>query len=167
MASGLIIPIWQVSAPATAFATLDTRAGGSTPAEVQVVYDFDASTDEYLDLYCSMPSSYDGGGLTVIIKWQASSATSGDCIWRVGIRRRSSTDDIDASKTYDFNSVTTTAPGTSGYPTSSTVTFTDGADMDSLAASEDFVLRITRDADNGSDNMSGDAELISVTIYET
>lgn len=39
--------------------------------------------------------------------------------------------------------------------------------MDSLAAGEAFRLKVTRDADNASDTMAGDAELIGVEIKET
>jgi hypothetical protein len=39
--------------------------------------------------------------------------------------------------------------------------------MDSLAAGESFRLRIYRDADNGSDTMTNDAELLRIEVRET
>ncbi|NIQ10453.1 MAG: hypothetical protein GWO10_16275, partial [candidate division Zixibacteria bacterium] len=45
------------------------------------------------------------------------------------------------------------------------VTFTDGADMDSIAVGEGFRMKITRDATN--DTATGDAELRFVEIKET
>jgi hypothetical protein len=45
------------------------------------------------------------------------------------------------------------------------VTFTDGADMDSVAVGEGFRMKITRDA--ASDTATGDAELRFVEIKET
>jgi hypothetical protein len=55
--------------------------------------------------------------------------------------------------------------GTSGLITITAVTFTDGADMDSVAAGNAFRLKVTRDAVN--DDMTGDAELIVVEAKET
>jgi hypothetical protein len=63
--------------------------------------------------------------------------------------------------------VTDAAPGTSGYVTIASIAFTDGAQMDSVAAGEGFRLSVIRDADNGSDTMTGDAELWAVEIKET
>jgi len=39
--------------------------------------------------------------------------------------------------------------------------------MDSVAAGELFRIKVTRDADNESDDMAGDAELSAVEIRET
>ena len=39
--------------------------------------------------------------------------------------------------------------------------------MDSLAVGESFRIKITRDADNGSDTMAGDAQLFAVKVKET
>ncbi|KKK65637.1 hypothetical protein LCGC14_2972130, partial [marine sediment metagenome] len=59
----------------------------------------------------------------------------------------------------------TTVPGTAGLVDIVTVTFTDGADMDSVAVGELFRLKVTRDA--VSDDAAGDAELVAVEIKET
>ena len=45
------------------------------------------------------------------------------------------------------------------------ISFTDGADMDSVAAGEAFRLKVTRDG--VSDTAAGDAELMAVEIRET
>lgn len=168
MASGDVVGIIHaLMPPAANGATPDNRAGGSTPAENVPVWDFDAASDEHLDYY-GVLEGYDGGGLTVKLKWAASSATGGSTVWDAAIRRiADDAEDIDGAHTYVFNSVTATAPSAAGELGYDTITFTDGADMDSLADGEAFILRIRRDADNGSDNMTGDAELFSVTVTET
>ena len=168
MASGKVVGIiHQVMYPGTSFATPDIRAGGSTPAESLLVHDFDAAADEFIDLLCSL-NSYDGGGLTITKVWGASSATSGDVVWQTAIRRfQDDLEDIDAAHTYDFNTVTATAPSLSGEVSYDNITFTSGADMDSLANGELFILRVGRDADNVADTMTGDAELVGVVIKET
>ena len=168
MASGDVVgQIIDVQPPAASYATPDIRAGGSTPAENVPVWDFDAASDEYLDFYCVL-NGYDGGGLTVSLKTMASSATSGNAIMAAAIRRvADDAEDVDGSHSYAFNTVTIAAPSASGEASYDDVTFTDGADMDSLADGELFILRILRDADDVGDTMAGDLELVGLTIKET
>lgn len=172
MASGdtlLEFPVIQGTPTATLAATFEPRTGGSTPAESFYVADFDAATDEYLDFHgLIMPQHYSGGGVTVRLIWGASSATSNNCIWRAAFRSiEDDAEDVDGAHSYDFNSVTDAAPSASGEFTAAAITFTDGADMDNVGAGDVFTLRVTRDADNGSDNMTGDAELKAIEIRET
>ncbi len=168
MASGQIFGLFYTP-PATTYATLDTRAGGSTPAEAFPVLDFDDTTAEYADFYGFL-QGYGSGGLTLKLPWSATSATSGDVVWGAAIRRiADDAEDIDTSQTYDFNTVTDTTASASGECSIPSITFTDGADMDSLANGEPFILRIYRNAGSGSDTMSGDAELwwSQIVLMET
>lgn len=163
MASGdtlLIFTPLQNEPPASNYATLDIR-------NQHPVLDFDASTNEDAVFRGVMPRNYDGGGLTVYIHYAMSSATSGDVDWDVAFERIGDQQlDIDSDSFAAVNSVdNTTVPGTSGNVDVVSVTFTDGADMDSIAAGEAFRIKITRDA--ASDTASGDAELIAVEIKET
>jgi len=115
-----------------------------------------------------MPRHYGGGGLTVTIGWMATSATTGDVVWDAALK--SVTDDADDLDTKAFaavNSATDTTASASGEVAYTTVTFTDGADMDSVAAGEYFQFYLNRDANNGSDTMTGDAELVFIEIRET
>jgi hypothetical protein len=162
MASGDTLAIFgplSNEPPASNYATLDTRNG-------QAVLDFDAATDESAVFSGVLPRNYGGGGLTVTIHWAATSATTGDVIWQAAIERRNTDMDADSFAAAQSSAATTTN-GTSGIPNSSTITFTSGAQMDSLAAGEPFRLSINRDADNGSDTMTGDAEVLAVEIKET
>lgn len=145
------------------FATFDTRNN-------HPVLDFDADTDETAVFSGVMPQNYAGTtGVTVYIHWSASTATANDVAWDVAFERiGDGQQDIDSDGFAANNSVIDTAPGTSGFVTIASVSFTDGADMDSVAAGEKFRLRITRDADNVSDDdMTGDAELHKIEIRET
>lgn len=169
MATGDIVgQIIRVIPPATAYATPDARAGGSTPAENVPVWDFDDTTAEYLDFLCVLGPNYAGGGLTIVLPWSATSATSGATVWQVAIRRiADDAEDVDASQTYDYNTVADTCASASGEISMPTVAFTSGADMDSVAAGDVFMLRVGRLPTDGSDNMTGDAELWSPVIKET
>lgn len=171
MASGdtlLILPAQAATPPGTTAATFDVLVGAATPAESVPVLDFDDSTDEHTDFICEMPQHYAGGGLTCVIKYAAAAATNA-VVWNLAIRRiADDAEDIDTTAhSYDYNAVTATVASAIGEVDYATITFTDGADMDSVAVGELFILRVRRDADNGSDTLSGDAMLISIEIKET
>jgi hypothetical protein len=151
-----------VPSSATAAATLDRRGYDGL-----YVYDFDAAADEALDFVGVMPAHYGGGGLTVAILFMMSSATSGNVVLDVLPERHGAADDLDSSQFAAANSVTQAVPGTSGYIGTARVTFTDGADMDSIVAGDHFRLRISRDANNAADTAAGDLELVAVYVKET
>ena len=139
--------------PATAFATLDTRNSIA-------VLDFDATTDESAIFLNVIPEAASlGSGLKIRIIWTASTATSGACVWDASLERMNT--DIDADSFSTIASVTTTTNGTSGIPNTSEITLTT---IDSVTAGDGFRLKITRDANNASDTMTGDAELIAVEV---
>jgi hypothetical protein len=139
--------------PATAFATLDTRNSIA-------ILDFDDSTDENAIFLSVIPEAASlGSGLKIRLIWTATTATSGDCVWDAALERMNT--DIDSDSFDTAASVTTTTNGTSGVPNYSEITLTT---IDSVTAGDGFRLKITRDANNGSDTMTGDAELIAVEI---
>lgn len=153
----------------TLYATDDIRVGAATPAESLEVADFDAATIEYRDFLCRLSEDYDAGGLTFQIGWAASSATSGVTRWGIGIRAiPDDAEDIDTTAhTYDYNDADCTAPSASGEIVYDTITFTNGADMDSWAAGELAIVRLRRNASHANDTMTGDAELVSIHGRET
>ncbi len=115
-----------------------------------------------------LPQHYAGGGVTVYIHWAAETATTGDVRWDVAFERvGENTLDIDGDSFASAQSVTATAPGVSGRIDIASTSFTDGAQMDSLAVGEGFRLKITRDANNVADTMADDAQLRWVEIRET
>ena len=141
--------------PATAFATLDTRNSIA-------VLDFDDTTDESAIFVSVCPQGANlASGLSITLIWTASTATSGACVWDASIERM--TTDIDTDSFDTAASVTATTNATSGVPNYSTITLTT---IDSLAAGDGFRLKINRDANNGSDTMTGDAELIAVEVQQ-
>lgn len=147
----------------------------SSPATPDVrnfhpVLDFDGATDEEAVFTAVLPNGYGGGGLTVDTFWALTSATSGSLRVQAAIERiDASSLDIDADSFASFNSAGGSAPGTSGHVIKVTITFTAGAQMDSLAAGELFRLKIRRDADgtSGTDDIGTDAELLFTTVRET
>jgi len=163
MASGdtlLIFHPYNNEPPTANYATLDTR-------NQHPVLDFDATTNETAIFSAVMPRNYAGGGLTVYLHYAMTSAEADTVDWDVAFERiGDGVLDIDADSFAAVNSVdNTTVPATTGLVDIVNVTFTDGADMDSIAVGEAFRLSVTRDA--VSDDAAGDAELLAVEIKET
>jgi len=171
MASGdplFRIGAWDFNPSGTNGALFQTRQSATTEKEVFHIAAFDDTTDQYLDIQLTMPDAYAGTtGITCSIRWAATVTTS-TTIWKIGLRRLADDatgSDLDASHTYAFNSVTASPASASGEVAYDSITFTDGADMDNVVAGDEFNLRIYRDA--VTDGMSGDAQLLSIYIYET
>src|SRR5688572_7809107 len=166
MASGNFLAIFTALSnvpPVSAFATFDTRNN-------HPVLDFDDTTDEEAIFLGVVPANYAGGGLTIDIYCSFTSATSNVCRWEAMIERMDvSSLDTDADSFASSQSAAVTAPGTSGQIVKATITMTSGAQMDSLAAGESYRLKIRRDANatNGTDSVTGDAELHRVVIKQT
>jgi hypothetical protein len=158
------------------FFPADNEPPNSNPAALDVrngvpVLDFDASSPDESAVFSGfMPRHYDGGGITVTVGWAATSATSGTISLDVSFMSISDdADDLDSKSFAAANNANPTAASASGEVDYATVTFTDGADMDSIAAGEFFRMTVARDADGttSTDNMTGDMELVFVEIKET
>lgn len=126
--------------------------GGSTPVEQFLDFEFPNTEDSYREWVCSL-QGYNGGGLTFKFLVLRSSAGAGETyIFDMAIRRiQAGVTELGASHSYAYNSVTVTIPAgppAATIPMLATITFTDGADMDSLADGEFFVLRLRRDVDD-------------------
>lgn len=166
MASGALLSRFGAAAnqpPAASFATPDVRNG-------LLVLDFDAAVDESALFVDVLPPNYGGGGLTVKLRWMASTATSGMTRWQVAIERHQrGVDDSDGDSFAAAASAGSVAAGVSGSEVETVIALAAGAAMDNLAVGERFRLKVTRDADqtSGTDDMAGDAELVQVDIYET
>lgn len=166
MASGDTLCVFfpgDAELPTSNFPTFDTRNG-------VLVLDFDDSTDETAEFAGFMPRHYDGGGITVTIGWMfTSSGTPGTdtCAWEMAFKSVSDdADDLDTKSFAAVNSVTATSASADGEVDYASIAFTDGADMDSVAAGEYFRLSINRDSGGGTAS-PGDAELVFIEIQET
>jgi|SRR3990172_3417557 len=144
----------------------------SNPATADVrnahpVLDFDATTNESAVFSGVMPRHYSGGGTMAYIHFAMSSAVAGDVDWDGAFERiGDDVQDIDSDGFAAAQSVdNTTVPATSGSVDIVSITFTAGAQMDSVAAGEGFRFKVTRDA--VSDTAVGDAELRFVELKET
>jgi hypothetical protein len=104
-------------------------------------------------------------GLKVEIHWAASTATGDNVIWEVSFARlNANNQDLDG---YAFDAATlssaSAANATCGKTTTCEITVAAG-DTDAIAAGDPYLLKVIRKNSNGSDTMSGDAELLAVEV---
>jgi hypothetical protein len=174
MASGdslLLFPAAAGVAPGATFATFDILVGASTPAESVLILDFDDTTQEYIDFYGVMPQHYSSTtGVTLKLFYSAAEAATDVVEWQAAFRRvADDAEDLDTTAhTYVFNATVDTAPSVVGEVGVATITFTDGADMDSVVAGDYFILRVSRDPSPSSGtDVTGDASIHAVEIQDT
>lgn len=166
MASGdtlLWVSVLSNEPPSSAYATFDTRNG-------HAVLDFDDSADEAAILRAVMPRHYGGGGVTAYIHYAMTSATSGKVRLELSFERiGDGQQDVDADGFAAAQAVNVDpVPATSGHVDIVSVAFTNGAQMDSVAAGESFRLKVVRKGtDATNDTASGDLELFGVELKET
>lgn len=108
------------------------------------------------------------GSMTIDIDVYADTATSGNMIFDAAALAYSVGDDATSIETAAFAtailSSATAASGTAHVPVRATITLTTGTQQDSAVSGDYFILRVRRLGANGSDTMSGDAQIIGVTL---
>ena len=164
MASGTLLCAFDAQAaqphPSNS-ATPDTRNG-------LLVLDFDAAAIEAVCFVGRLPPNYGGGGLTIKLRWMASTAVSGSVRWQLSIERHQrGVDDTDLNSFVASAMVTTAAVSPCGTEMETLISLTAGAAMDNLQIGERFRLYVFRVATDAGDDMAGDAELVQLDIYET
>lgn len=154
----------QGSTPSASNPATLTTINLSSANEPVPVLAFDAATDEFA-LWKLDIRNYGSGNLTLTIDWCAASATSGDVIWDGAILAYTPDTDSGALSGEAFatvNSVTDTHLGTNAQRVMrASITISN---LDSLANNDIGWLRISRDANNASDTMTGDAYLVGATL---
>lgn len=162
MASGATLIYWLAAAaepPAANYATFNTLNS-------RTVLEFDQTTQEAAMFVGVMPRSYSSLGITVTLHWTAA-VTSGTGGWDVSIERMSDgATDLDADSFAAAKTVTAaTVPSTAGVAASTSVAFTNGAEMDSVSGGDLFRVRVRRDV--ATDTAAGDLRLLAVEVRET
>lgn len=148
----------------TVFPQYNIIAGTNFPVEV---LSFDAAADEAVCWRFSAVG-YTSGNLTVDVEWYADTASSGDVVWGAAlcvVTPDADTQDVETDAFATENTVTDTHLGTTGQRLHrATITVSN---LDSLAADDAVELRIRRVGSNGSDTMTGDANLTLVRVAYT
>lgn len=120
--------------------------------------------DGYI-FYGKMPQLYKGNGITVVLSISAT-ATSGNVSFSAAVERIDAGNlDIDSdSFATAVNGSEVAVPGTSGQILSYSISLS-GSEADSVAAGEDYRLKITR-LTPGTSPAGGEAEILSVEIRQ-
>lgn len=112
----------------------------------------------------TIPRSYSGNGLSVIVNYITASATTGTAQFQIAI-------EADAAGGQDLDSdgfataqtdTAATVPGTTGIIGAFTIPISSGANMDSAAAGDTIRVKATR----GTDTATGDLQIISIEVRE-
>lgn len=157
----------NVSIPATAMwetttsgcAALAKTELATNDVDIQTL-DFDQTTQEYAQFAFVMPDNWDASTVTYKAVWTAASG-SGDVVWELQGRSYADDDAIDQAWGTAVE-VTDTLTATDDICTTSESAAVTLAGTP--AAGEYVHFRISRDAANGSDTLSGDAKLIGIRI---
>jgi len=125
---------------------------------------FDDATDEFVVFSSVMSTDYTGSNINVNIDWAAETAITGDVVWGVEFERlNAGGSDIDSDSFAAIQTETDTTAGTSGVITRTTITLTS-AEADGMVAGDAFRMRISRDANNGGDTMTDDAQILQISL---
>jgi hypothetical protein len=145
----------------------DTASSTNTPPYFLQAA-FDASADESMMWSLYMPGDYASGPVLDVL-YKMASATTGSVRFegRVAAITDSDTTDADAKAFATTNSAGDTVPATTaGKVGGFSITLTNA---DSLAAGDLVVVQLRRDADgtNGTDDATGDCEVVAVCLSYT
>lgn len=128
-------------------------------------YSFADNATEGLAFVVPYVPAYGSGNLTAKPRWYPDTATANDVVWGVSIAAltpETDTQDIETDAWATENTATDTALGTTAqrlHEASVTV-----SNLDSIATSDYLALRVQRLGGNGSDTMSGDAQLVALVV---
>lgn len=128
--------------------------------------DFDQTTQETIYFTSLMPHSYSAAtGITVKL-WWITTVTSGNVQYLGAFERDDAATNITSDSFAATQSTgTTTVPGTGGLPQLQTITFTAGAQVDSVVAGDVFRFRLQRDP--GTDTAAADVRVIALALLDT
>jgi hypothetical protein len=170
MASGQIFSLLPVP-PGQKYAVeseiIATTTATGDPYQITPTWTMDAATAAYMDFYGQL-QGYGGGGLTAAWDWLVTTTATTTVVFGGAFRRMAAGEDLTAAHTFDANFATEAGQGTVAAVATDNMTFSDGADMDSVADGEPFVFRFFRNATATGDAITTNVYLgQTLTLFET
>ena len=160
---GAVLPDGSASNAAAQFQR--TKSTAAAPAAHFIELLFDPSTEESAYWSFRMPADY-SSSLVAKLQWKAN-VTANSVVWGVQVYAVTPTD----ADTPNEHALATTNTATTAANTTearrlveTSITLTNA---DSVAAGDFVIIRVYRDATNGSDGVTSDAELVAVSIEYT
>lgn len=158
---GLVAQLWPEMAalPDTNFASLGKTSGTNV---IYKTLDYDQSTDESAYWVVAIPTTLTPSAAKICLHWTATAGTVGHAVyWDITTRSVGNDQVIDATTTpktaTDSGNDALLATGDI-HKLEITLTMTD------WAAGELLTIKVTRDANNGSDNLATDAKLLLAVL---
>ena len=160
--------LWIPAAAMTPAATNGAESGSQEAPTNDINYGtlaFDASTDEFAHFNVAFPNSWNRGTITAEFIWTADSTSTNSVVWTVQGGSISDNGAIDtafgtAQSVTDANGSTALTMRRSAETSAVTI-------AGSPADGDWCYFRVSRDADNGSDNLAADALLIGIRLFYT
>ena len=127
--------------------------------------DFDASTDEFAQFAVAFPKSWNEGTVTFQAFFTSAGTNTGNAIFTLAGVAVSDNDAIDAS----FGTAVSVTKAHSGTANDLDVSSESSAITiaGTPAADDEVFFQVSRDADNGSDTLTGDARLLGIKLFFT
>ena len=140
------------------------KGSNTAPARFGLRAAFDAATDEHLWWTFQVPDNYASGG-TLRLLW-AANTTSNSVVWGASIGAVTA-GDTDTYLEHAQDTATTATTSVNTTEARRVVETTITPSTDSMAADDLVTVLVYRDANNGSDTCTVDAELLSVVLEYT
>lgn len=136
-------------------------SGSTNTNTIIPAYAFDASTEEYVVYTVQLPTNLEtSGSVNIRFQWLPLTASSNNVVWKIYYAPIDSGESFDAA----MSSRTVTSAGSATTDVISEAVITDSLTNLGWSAGDNLIIHVSRDATNGSDNLSGDAYLINVAI---
>ena len=128
-------------------------------------YSFDAAGTEGIQFHVPYLPAYGSGNLTFTVRWYGDSATTGDVVWGGAVAAITPNTDSQDAETKAFATETTATDSHLG-TTAQRIHEVDitVSNLDSIATGDEVWFRVQRLGGNGSDTMSGDAQMTALVV---
>lgn len=145
----------------SAFPQLDVVAGTNFPV-ASLAFDAAATERAYFPFQAL---NYGSGNLTATLYWYAVSATSGAVMWETALAAITAETDSQDVETKAFATAQQSSDTHLGTTAKRIHQFAmTVSNLDSLAADDYAILRVSRIGGDGGDTMTGDAKLVRVVL---
>jgi len=129
------------------------------------VLDFDASTSEFAQFAITFPKQWNLGTITFIPTWSPSNTDTGDCLWSLSglsVAEGESADVAFSAPQTSLDAGIGTVEDIQMGPESSAITIAG-----TKADGNQVFFQLERNADDGTDDFTGDARLLGIQLFYT
>jgi len=129
------------------------------------VLDYDPSTSEFAQFAITFPKSWDLGTVTFIPTWTPGNTDTGDCLWSLSglsVAEGETADTAFSAPQTSLDAGIGTVEDIQMGPESSAITIAG-----TKADGNQVFFQLERNADDGTDDFTGDARLLGIQLFYT